>query len=195
MTLSYERAIDSARLQVSKQLDPDRRSQLGQFMTPTRIADFMVSLFTRWPRTLRLLDPGAGIGSLTESFARQFAARADIGSVLEVDCYEIDSALVSHLMDHLGEIETQLHRGTRGFRSRVHERDFVQEASFAIGMGGPRFTHALLNPPYKKIGAGSLQRRALRSAGFETVNLYAAFLGLSVSLVEPGGEIVACVAG
>jgi hypothetical protein len=46
-----------------------RKSLLGQFMTPPSVADFMVSLFTL-PKSgaMRLLDAGAGHGRLTTAF-------------------------------------------------------------------------------------------------------------------------------
>jgi adenine-specific DNA-methyltransferase len=187
------RHIDEARLKASKELDPSRRSQLGQFMTPTAIADFMASLFTRWPQTVRLLDPGAGVGSLTESFAERFLARAPAGASLESHCYEIEPLLRKYLSDYLREVGARCKNRGHRFSSAIHSGDFIAEASFEIGMGAPRFTHAILNPPYKKINTGSAHRKMLRQVGIETVNLYTAFLGLSVMMMEEGGEVVAIV--
>ena len=188
-----ERTMDDTRRHASRLLDPSRRSQLGQFMTPTGIADFMTSLFTHWPDHARLLDPGAGIGSLTEAFAARFALQACAGASFDAHCYEIEPLLLGYLADHLSEIETRLKSQRHPCSSQIHERDFIAEASFAATMGGTRFTHAILNPPYKKISAGSLHRKLLRSANIETVNLYAAFLALTIALMETGGEIVAIV--
>jgi adenine-specific DNA-methyltransferase len=188
-----ERAMDDTRRRVSGQLDPARRSQLGQFMTPSAIADFMASLLSYRPVHMRLLDPGAGVGSLTEAFAARFATQARAGATLEAHCYEIEPLLIDCLADHLGEFESRLKSRQHDFTGIVHARDFIEAASFDINMGGPRFTHAMLNPPYKKIPAGSLHRKLLRTAGLETVNLYAAFLGLAIALMENNGEIVAIV--
>lgn len=187
------RPIDEARRAASKLLDPSRRSQLGQFMTPTAIADFMTSLFTHWPPTVRLLDPGAGVGSLTEAFAECFLANAPAGTELEAHCYEIDPLLRGYLTEHLREIDTHCGARNHPFRSTIHDGDFIAEASFEIGMGAPRFTHAILNPPYKKINTDSAHRKMLRQAGIETVNLYTAFLGLTVAMLEDGGEVVAII--
>lgn len=162
-------------------------------MTPTAIADFMASLFTHWPKTVRLLDPGAGVGSLTESFAQRFIANAPSGASLEVHCYEIEPLLQDYLSDHLREIEGRCKSQGHDFNSVVHSLDFIAEASFEIGMGAPRFTHAILNPPYKKISTDSAHRKMLRQAGIETVNLYTAFLGLAVAMMDEGGEVVAIV--
>src|SRR4029450_12503157 len=59
--------------------------------------------------------------------------------------------------------------------------------------GEPRFTHAILNPPYKKIHSTSPHRLLLRRVGIETVNLYAAFVALTIELMQPGGQIVAII--
>ncbi len=44
-----------------------RQGELGQFLTPAPVADFMASLFGPFPRVVRLLDAGAGSGSLTSA--------------------------------------------------------------------------------------------------------------------------------
>ena len=50
-------------------VDFQRRSELGQFMTPSQIAHFMASLFDRSRfEDIRLLDPGAGLGALSTAF-------------------------------------------------------------------------------------------------------------------------------
>jgi len=37
--------LDQARLEVSAKLDQSRRSELGQFLTPSNVARFMANLF------------------------------------------------------------------------------------------------------------------------------------------------------
>lgn len=193
MPIPSVRPLDLVRREASAQLDPSRRAELGQFMTPSAIADFMASLFTQWPSEVRLLDPGAGIGSLTEAFAARFMAEAPAGAQLDVTGYEIDPVLLGYLHDHLSVIAQQLAAHGHNFQSVVHDRDFIHEASFSLGLGGPRFTHAILNPPYKKIATDSEHRRLLRGVGIETVNLYTAFLGLTIALMADGAEIVAII--
>jgi adenine-specific DNA-methyltransferase len=185
--------IDKVRKEVSQSLNPIRKAEFGQFMTPSPIADFMASLFSSWPDTVRLLDPGAGIGSLTEAFSSQFFKRAEKGARLEITAFEIDVKLRQHLDAHLEKIRA---RGRlNGFKvSRViFKHDFVGEAVFWAQFGRTQFTHAILNPPYRKIATNSETRRQLRRVGIETVNLYTAFLGVSITLTESGGEVVAII--
>lgn len=187
------RVTDASRIEVTSRLDPDERSRLGQFMTPTVVADFMATLFTHWPRHIVLLDPGAGIGSLTEAFAERFRQCAPRGAVLEAHGYEIDPLLLTYLRRQMGDIAERIASSDRRFEGITHDRDFIAEASFLSSMGTPRFTHAILNPPYKKMAAASAHRQLTRAAGLETVNLYSAFLGLVVALMVEGGEVVAIV--
>jgi adenine-specific DNA-methyltransferase len=63
----------------------------------------------------------------------------------------------------------------------------------AIYFREKRFTHAILNPPYKKINSMSRHRLLLRQVGIETVNLYSAFVALTIELMQPGGHIVAII--
>lgn len=188
-----QRQIDHVRREASAQLDPSRRAKLGQFMTPTPVADFMVSLFAHWPKQIRLLDPGAGVGSLSEAFARRFFTKTPIGSHLDITAYEVETVLLPYLNEHLSEVTIHGDEVDHSVSVTIHERDFIAETAFALGFGGSRFTHVILNPPYKKINNDSEHRRLLRLVGIETVNLYTAFLGLAVASTEENGEIVAIV--
>ena len=82
------------------------------------------------------------------------------------------------------------------FRGIVKREDFVSAAiaetsDSLFAPPGRRFTHVILNPPYKKINTQTAMSRRLYSADLEVANLYAAFVWLSTRLLEPGGEIVA----
>jgi adenine-specific DNA-methyltransferase len=188
------RTIDAKRLEANARLDPTQKSKLGQFMTPSAIAEFMASLFTRWPSDTRLLDPGAGIGSLTDAFAEQFFKRAPLKAQLHIATYEIEPVLLTYLREHLEEIRRRGANENRQVAYEIIERDFITEATFGLGFGADRrFSHAILNPPYKKINTNSEHRKSLSRIGIETVNLYTAFFGLAVELTEQNGEIVAII--
>lgn len=177
--------VDLLRREASDRLDPARRAELGQYMTPYGIAAFMASLFRPVCAPVRLLDAGAGVGSLTAAFVDSHA-----GIPVEIDAWEIDATLRAYLADTLARRTAK----SQGSRAEIHEGDFIEDSVWNLSMHcGPRFTHAILNPPYRKIGSNSGHRQLLRQAGIETVNLYTAFLALAILLMEPGGEIVAIV--
>lgn len=179
--------IDQVRREASSLLDAQRRSDLGQYMTPFPIAAFMASLFS-FNDQARLLDAGAGVGSLTSAFFNQALKN---GTAVDADAWEIDDTLGSYLKNTLGEY---IQYGQGRIKARIHASDFIEGATFSIQFDSDnRYTHAILNPPYKKICTNSKHRKLLRMVGIETVNLYTAFVALTVLLMANRGEVVAII--
>ncbi len=176
-------ALDHARMEATNRLNPARKIEFGQFMTPSAVARFMASLFSERHGPVRLLDAGAGIGSLTAAFISRWEHEE-----MFISAYEIDPALAVCLRQTLA-------RYGGNISATIIERDFIQDVVFRLKLGkrAQGFTHAILNPPYKKINSDSEHRALLRTVGLETVNLYTAFLGLALELMEAGGEIVAII--
>jgi len=180
---------DSLRQQVSPKICQKRKSELGQFMTPLAVARFMAALFpAQTLQTCRLLDAGAGLGALSSAFLDRVLRRELRFKKIEACAYEIDNNLCEHLEATLARYMAVL-----PMQTRVSGGDFIEEAVEQCQQGEGRFTHAILNPPYKKINSNSVYRLTLRRAGIETVNLYSAFVALAVALMAPGGHVVAIV--
>ena len=69
--------IDKRREAIALATPAKRKSELGQFMTPSVIATFMAGMFDSMRnKEIRLLDAGAGIGSLTAAFVSVNSVRA-----------------------------------------------------------------------------------------------------------------------
>ena len=81
----------------------------------------------------------------------------------------------------------------RGVSANIFGGDFIEQAADELILNQGTFTHALINPPYKKINTGSEHRGLLRSVGIETVNLYSGFTALALALLRPGGHLVAII--
>lgn len=65
---------DSVRRQLSPETTPEYKTDLGQFLTPATVARFMASMFPPSNKqTCRLLDAGAGVGSLSCAFLDRWA--------------------------------------------------------------------------------------------------------------------------
>lgn len=174
--------VDLLRREANQKLDAARKAELGQFMTPMSVARFMASLFSPRDGRVRLLDAGAGIGSLSVAFIEQWGRNNT-----SVNAFEVDNLLASYLSKTLAEY------GNGTFEGCVVQKDFIEEAVNRIQFGGEKFTQAILNPPYRKIRTESRERLLLRAIGLETVNLYTGFVGLAIELLAEGGEIVAII--
>ncbi len=176
------------RLKVSGRTDAKKKSQLGQFLTPANTASFMAGLFPASSGECRLLDAGAGIGSLSSAFLDRCTSGNLTFSKIHLKAFEIDDSIHAELLDSLSSHIQKCH-----LSFEVIGNDFIEEAVNAIQFKNYDFTHAILNPPYKKISSDSNYRLLLREAGIETVNLYSAFVALAVALAAPGGQVVAII--
>jgi adenine-specific DNA-methyltransferase len=180
---------------MSHTVSSERQAALGQFLTPAHIADFMASLFNRLPRSVRLLDAGAGAGSLTSAFVRRVCEeKLDVERV-EVSAWEVDAEIHPRLQAAMIECERRCKACGIVFQANIHRGDFIVESASQLsgelfGTGKPVFDVAIANPPYRKISTDSVERRALRSVGVETSNLYTGFIALIQRLLVPGGQLV-----
>ena len=180
---------DNVRRTVAPRTSQQHKSELGQFMTPSPVARYMASLFPHSSlQTCKLLDAGAGVGALTCAFLDRWASGGFTFGQVEATAYEIDPKLRAHLYEALRGFSASL-----PLSFEVVAGDFIELVTSKSLQDHACFTHAILNPPYKKINSASSHRQALRSVGIETVNLYSAFVALAVALLAPGGQIVAII--
>ena len=121
--------VDAYRVTATRKLDPARRSAMGQFLTPAPIANFMASLFEDRKATIRLLDPEAGIGSLSAAFVMEMCHRTRRPCRIELTAYELDSILLEHLVETLRGCRTVCDKAGIEFEARIIQEDFISSAS------------------------------------------------------------------
>ena len=110
-----------------------------------------------------------------------------------MEAFELDHDLIAHLSQTLDRYSYR-----SDFSGSIYQEDFIHAAVESLSgnlcaRSLEGYTHAILNPPYKKINSDSSHRLALRRIGIETVNLYSAFVALAVAVATPGGQIVAII--
>lgn len=183
--------IDISKRTTTENLDQSKRADLGQFFTPFEIARFMASLFhVNGKKELSLLDAGAGVGSLTVAFLEQFASHSRAN--LDITAYELDTKVSVILQTNLRQFAE--HVTGCNISSNVIDGDFIKEGviKYLTGRYKP-VDYVILNPPYRKINSDSVHRLLLRKVGIETVNLYSAFVALSILMLKEQGELVAII--
>jgi adenine-specific DNA-methyltransferase len=120
---------DQVRLLISPDLDVDRRSKLGQFMTPAPIAQRMAGMFGPMPRAVRLLDAGAGIGALTAAFVSEAIARDDRPESIASTCFEVDEDMAAHLAGTLKACAQACADAGITFTSEIVRDDYILASS------------------------------------------------------------------
>jgi len=198
MSLSILEQIEIRRHDVIAELDTNKKSDYGQFMTPISIAKAMANMFeTPNHNHIRLLDPGAGTGSLTISFLEMLFQRGCSPSSIQVSAYEIDSYLADELRKNSSLIIDKYKSRGCDLEITIIEKDFISSAVYSLI---PRlndhptdfepFSHVIMNPPYLKLSSSSEQRALLDQIGLPVNNLYSAFVALSLALLSADGHLV-----
>ncbi len=174
--------LENRRIRATEGLDRKHRSTFGQFFTPAPVAQYMASLleFTSAGK-IHLLDPGAGIGLLTAAVSQRAAGRS-----LMATCYELEPGFQQGLKETVAALPN--------VEATIENRDFIEHTLRLLLAGDkPGFTHAILNPPYKKINTASSPRLLVRKLGLETSNLYTCFLACTIALCAPSAQVVAII--
>jgi adenine-specific DNA-methyltransferase len=178
----------------TKSLDPGRRSALGQYFTPPSASRLIASMLDlNDAQRVRLLDPGAGVGSLTAA-AVEHLADHDVRE-LEVVAWEVDETLHDPLCATLQRCAAWAADRGLGMRWELRRGDYIEATAAALagelGTEVERFDAIVMNPPYRKVNGGAPERLALERVGLPITNLYTAFLALSAAQLERGGVLAA----
>ena len=188
-------SVDFFRLDANRNIAAEKRSDWGQYMTPPATAKLMASMFEAKHDELRLLDPGAGVGSLTAAFVSEICSRQTKPRSIHAMTYEIDPKLCEYLASTLDQCKQTCSAAGIEFQSEIANVDFIDDGASLLRseLFSPvlRYHCAILNPPYRKINTDSPERIALKAVGLETSNLYTGFLFLVLKLLASDGEVVA----
>ncbi|MHC4526660.1 MAG: Eco57I restriction-modification methylase domain-containing protein [Planctomycetota bacterium] len=164
------------------------RKQRGQYFTPPGVASFMARLATTAvaPPT-RILDPGAGTGTLSCAVCEQLVDKLALRRI-HIDAYENDPDLRDLLYrSFLHASHWARNRGTR-ITFRIFDLDFIHSAVETFGKRAFRpYDLVISNPPYGKISANDPRAKALSHVVYGQPNLYALFMAASVPLLKEAG--------
>lgn len=111
---------------------------------------------------------------------------------LAIVAVETDESVLPHLRATLDACKAA---GEGRVTAEVVEADFILGATGLAA--GDRLTTTgtfdlvIQNPPYGKLGTTNPHRQAMKRAGVDAPNLYAAFLALSTVALRSGGQLVA----
>ena len=176
----------------------EHRKDRGQVFTPPDIARFMAGLFKTIPREYVLVDPGAGVGTLTAAFCERIRALSSPRAVT-AHVFENDPQLIPFLTENLNNCKRVLSEAGHSFTYVLHAEDFILATSH--GLNGRELFHeggfslacdgVIMNPPYFKLRKDSLHAKLMDKIVHGQPNIYAFFMALAARLLKPDGVIVA----
>ena len=151
----------------------------------------MASRFTRIPERFRVLDPGAGIGSLSAAVCERVMT---LGSPrqIEIVLYENDATLLPLLEENMRHCRESLKAAGHELRYTIHTEDFIlrtrgrrpQRMLFDDGEALEEFDAVIINPPYFKIGADSAHALAMGDVFQGQTNIYMLFMARAAELLQ-----------
>src|SRR5690348_17119386 len=197
-TLDILSRAEAVRNRLLRASEDSVKQELGQFFTPAATARLMASMFVAAQQEIRILDPGAGFGTLTVALVQELCNRKPPPRKIHACFYEIDPRLEASLKGAAELCQRQAREASVDFSADVVMEDFIFHATellsstlFSSTLQIPAFNCAILNPPYRKIASTSSEREKLRNVGIEATNMYAGFVALAIRLLDAGGEMVA----
>ena len=184
---------ESRRVETSATITEPHRAAQGQFFTPEPVARHLASLFD-YPRhgSWRLLDPGAGVGSLTAAVIAESIERGFTGTI-EVTVFELDERLIPALTATINDcVKTASPWGIEVVPT-VQTGDFLEWVASYDQLNSdelPQFDASISNPPYKKIAKNSRARTLTEQVGCGSGNLYTAFITMTLRVLADKGQLV-----
>lgn len=176
----------------------EQRAELGQYFTPTEVADFMASLLKPISKPyIRILDPGAGSGVLTSAAIKALVQNSQSkSSSYHVDLFEIDPSLMRQLRSSMTHLKTWCENRGKSFSFEVHTEDFVLARSSALGhqpsllQSSVKYDLVVSNPPYFKISKDDPRAMACTDIVYGQPNIYALFMAISAALLDECGQFL-----
>ncbi len=188
--VALSETLEKERMSHAVETSVNHKEFFGQYFTSYPIAKFMSSLFPVTDKKIKLLDPGAGIGTLSCSFMERVLKEKWNIPEIHISAYDIDKDVYNTLDENIASSSSAFKKSDY----EIFSEDFLEKTSFEYTWKiNETYTHVIMNPPYKKILTNSKERQSARAFGLETVNLYSAFMGAAISLTEDNGYIVAIV--
>ena len=159
------RRVEEFCVDATRKLHPARRIELGQFLTPTPIATFMASICEAKRKSIRILDAGVGVGSLTAAVVADVCTREHCPLKISVCAYELDEVRIEYLRQTMNLCHQLCAQAGIEFACELKPVDFIQFAASTVCAPlfeeAGQFDLAILNPPYRKINGDSDIRHVL----------------------------------
>ncbi|MGD1838203.1 MAG: Eco57I restriction-modification methylase domain-containing protein [Nitrososphaeraceae archaeon] len=183
---------DHLRNKVDLQTNAKTKHYFEQFFSSISIARLMASMFQYPNDHIKILDAGAGTGSLFAACIDEIMKKKHVTKI-SLTTYEIDPILNKYIYNVIKLCKEKCKNIGVKFESEQLEKDFIDDSASKLGLSLSKkkyFNCVILNPPYKKININTNNYRILKNLGIPTTNFYSAFILLATKFIENNGELV-----
>lgn len=183
---------DVVRLDINKKLQTrTNKSKFEQYFSSASLSKFMASMMNYNNDEIKILDAGAGIGSLFVACVDEIINQRLKPKKISITAYEIDKYLFTNLNNSIEQCKILCEKNGIKFSGELIKKDLILDVvSNLENKNKKQFTHIIMNPPYQKINTFSNVYKVLDKANLPSLNLYTAFISLSQKILKPRGEMV-----
>ncbi|MBA3986479.1 MAG: N-6 DNA methylase [Bacteroidota bacterium] len=176
----------------------EHKKENGQYFTPVEISRFMGELAGESGKTIKILDPGCGIGILSCALIEKLIIKFNIEKI-ELTVYETDSNVLPYTEATLNYLNTWLKTKNICLEKKILTDDFILANAAAledsnISLFGEitfnKFDFIISNPPYFKLSKEDKRTKAAEKLVSGQPNIYAFFMGISARLLNETGQLI-----
>lgn len=161
----------------------DSKKKKGQYFTSLSTARFMGEGFTPISRNVKILDPGAGNGSLGASIIENLVQNK-LCDKIDITFVENDVEVLPVLRETASIVENYCKT------NNVTCRTTIMEMNYILADIKEKFDVVICNPPYKKIRKDSEESNKMSEYVYGQPNLYSLFMAKSVDLLKKNGGFI-----
>jgi len=170
----------------------EHKKELGQYFTPVKVAQFMSSLSSCNNETIRILDPGCGVGILTASLAEALAGNPHLRNI-ELVAFETDSDILPLAEMCFTYLSSWLLAKNVNFTFFLCKNDFILHNSPLLNNANhiaESYDIVISNPPYFKLPKDDERVKVAKSVIHGQTNIYSIFLLLATKLLRDNGQLI-----
>lgn len=174
----------------STEKSTSEKKKIGQFFTPSNIALFMARMSKVSSKHIKILDPGAGTGTLSAALLDEIVSK-NICSKVELVLFEKDKSLLPYLVDLMRHAEIILSSQNIAFTYSIINEDFIIYHKNIVNKHvNGSYDIILSNPPYFKVSKKHRYSAILSEYIHGQPNVYFMFMIIGAKLLKENGQLI-----
>lgn len=179
--------------QYAKSVSQEHKKNNGQFFTPQQVGSFMASFNTIHKVSIKILDPGCGIGILSCAISEQIVNTCPTTRNIELIAFETDLEILPFAEKTLTYLRQWLGDRNINLTHYLCKNDFILHNAHILNdtSGQTEFYDIVIaNPPYFKLPKSDLRAITAKAIIHGQSNIYSIFLVLAAKLLNESGQLI-----
>jgi adenine-specific DNA-methyltransferase len=171
----------------------EHKAKFGQFFTPRPLARFMSSFLICSKSSIRILDPGCGMGILSCSICEYILFNSSHIKTIELVAFETDIKVLPSTEQAFNYLSAWLTDREINFTYFLCKNDFVLHNSAVLSaepITNEKYDIVIANPPYFKLPKDDVRVDVARSVVYGQPNIYSIFLLIAARLLLESGRLI-----